>query len=86
MPRPFPLSCIKTQDSHINHSLTLYSEENEHSPNCSSMQSRCFIYRAICHFISVSFEAYEQEDFYMGIEFNNKYFIPRYYYGINATY
>ena len=86
MPRPFPLPSIKTQDSHIKHGLTLYAEETEHIAICSSVQSRCFVYRAICHFISVSFEAHEQANFYMGIEYNDKHFVPRYYYGINATY
>jgi hypothetical protein len=43
------LSSIKTRDSHIKHNLALYSKEREHNAICSSVQSRCFIYRGICH-------------------------------------
>ena len=84
MPRPVPLFSIKTQDSHIKHSLMYDSEEREQR----HLLIRAFdvLYCAICHFISVSCEAYEQADFCIRIEFNNEYFVPRYYNGIYATY
>jgi hypothetical protein len=39
IPRPVPLSSIKTRESHITHSLTQDSEEREHSAISSSVQS-----------------------------------------------